>query len=142
MSRRLGREIALKVLFQVDVGGNDPATALRETLDDYTLNENDRQFTSHLISGTLERLPEIDTLIKQYAIDWTLERIANIDRNLLRLAIFEIYHCADIPVSVSINEAIELARKYSTAESGRFINGILGKLTQDNPKTESGGEVE
>lgn len=142
MSRRLGREIALKVLFQVDVGKNDPAAALRDTLTDYSLNENDRQFTVQLITGTLERLPEIDAVIKQYAIDWSLERIANIDRNLLRLAIFEIYHCDDIPVSVSINEAIELARKYSTAESGRFINGILGKLTKDNPAAMPGYGVE
>lgn len=136
MSRRLGREIALKVMFQVDVGKNDPRDALRETLAGYTLNENDRLFAVQLVSGTLERLPEIDAVIKQYAIDWTLERIANIDRNLLRLAIYEIFHCADIPVSVSINEAIELARKYSTAESGRFINGILGKLTKDKLKAE------
>ncbi|MGI5839003.1 MAG: transcription antitermination factor NusB [bacterium] len=139
MSRRLGREIALKVMFQVDVGKNDPTAALDLTLADYNLNENDRQFTTRLVSGTLTRLPEIDAVIKQYAIDWSLERIANIDRNLLRMAIYEIYYCDDIPVSVSINEAIELARKYSTAESGRFINGILGKLTKDNTVSLPGG---
>ncbi len=136
MSRRLGREIALKILFQIDVGKNAPAAALTETLKLYSLSDSDRDFTTRLVNGTVEHLAEIDRVIQQYAIGWTLPRIANIDRNLLRLAIFEIYYLSDIPASVSINEAIELAQLYSTAESGKFVNGILGKLTKDRPKEE------
>jgi len=87
-----------------------------------------RAFAERLVRGTVEHLPEIDTLIRRYALNWELERIALIDRTCLRLALFEMLYCDDIPPVVSINEAVDIAKRYSTAESGKFVNGILDKV--------------
>jgi N utilization substance protein B len=84
-----------------------------------------RLFAEPLIRGTIEHLPEIDALIKKYAKNWELHRIAAVDRNVLRLAIYEMLHREDIPPVVSINEAVDIAKKFSTHDSGKFVNGIL-----------------
>lgn len=87
-----------------------------------------RLFADPLIRGTLEHKEEADALIRQHAQNWELHRIATVDRNILRLAIFEMLHRDDIPPVVSINEAVELAKKFSTQDSGKFVNGILDKI--------------
>lgn len=87
-----------------------------------------RLFAEPLIRGTIEHLAEVDALIKKHAKNWELHRIATVDRNILRLAIYEMLYREDIPPVVSINEAIEIAKKYSTEDSGRFVNGILDKV--------------
>ncbi len=89
------------------------------------------KFAEPLIRGTLAHRPEIDEKIKQYAQNWDLHRMAVVDRNVLRLAIYEMMHRTDIPPVVSINEAVDIAKKYSTDESGRFVNGILDKVKGD-----------
>jgi len=140
MSRRATRELALKVLFQVDVGRADPVRALEYTarqqqqgLDDEggsELTPADISFAAELVRGALDHLPEIDRTISEHAREWSIERMANIDRNVLRLAIYEMTYRDDIPVSVSINEAVELAKKFGTEDSGRFVNGILGNAAR------------
>jgi transcription antitermination protein NusB len=87
-----------------------------------------RLFADPLIRGSLEHREEADALISKYAVNWELHRIAAVDRNILRLAIFEMLHRQDIPPIVSINEAVDLAKKFSTQDSGKFVNGILDKV--------------
>lgn len=88
-------------------------------------------FARDLVEGVVRQRERIDAVIEKYARDWTLERMANVDRNVLRLAICELLFMPDIPPSVTVDEAVELAKKYSTAESGRFVNGILGNLIRN-----------
>ena len=87
-----------------------------------------QKFAEPLIRGVLEHRADLDEIIRKYAENWELHRIANVDRNILRLAIFEMQHRQDIPPVVSINEAVEIAKKFSTQDSGRFVNGILDKV--------------
>ena len=98
------------------------------------------QFAEELARGAWENRAEADAIISKYSAGWTLERMPNADRNLLRLAIYEILHCDVIPQSVSINEAVELAKEYSTQDSAKFINGILGSFAREgeNGKGENG----
>ena len=126
--RRSARELALKVLFQVDVGKLpiDEVLGNAAELDDTEVSE----FAECLVAGAATHREALDEIIARYASGWALDRMANVDRNLLRLALYEILFLDDIPASVSINEAVELGKTYSTAESGRFINGILGNFVR------------
>src|SRR5947207_74318 len=90
-----------------------------------------RLFAEPLIQGTLEHRDELDAIIKKHAINWELHRIAAVDRNILRLAIYEMLYRDDIPPIVSINEAVDIAKKFSTLDSGKFVNGILDKVKGD-----------
>ncbi len=90
-----------------------------------------RLFAEPLIRGTLENRDEADAVIKKHALNWDLHRIAAVDRNILRLAIFEMLHRDDIPPVVSINEAVDIAKKFSTQDSGKFVNGILDKVKSE-----------
>jgi N utilization substance protein B len=89
------------------------------------------QFATELARGTWAEHKELDRIIERYAAGWALDRMPNADRNLLRLALYEVLHRDDIPQSVSINEAVELAKRYSTADSAKFINGILGSFARE-----------
>lgn len=90
-----------------------------------------RAFTEDIITGTLKHLGELDPLLQKVAEKWALSRMASIDRNILRFAAYEILHRKDIPDAVTINEALEIAKKYSTADSASFINGILDKVAKE-----------
>ena len=130
-SRRISRELALRALFQTDVGRVtvEEAVASSDAQGRYSAETLD--FARELALGTAKHRDHIDRLIGKYARDWTLDRMANVDRNVLRLAIFELLYLPDIPPSVTVDEAVELAKKYSTAESGRFVNGILGNMVRN-----------
>lgn len=127
-TRRRAREAALGVLFQMDLGKLSLDDALDTVRgadwapDDWTLVET-------LARGTRAHLAEIDAVIAGVAEHWTLERMATVDRNILRMAIYEMVSTST-PVGVVINEAVELAKQYSTEESGRFVNGLLGRLVR------------
>ncbi len=126
--RTRARQLALEVLYQVDLLG---AGALAEALGDMSDRCEDPQvsaFAASLVRGTLDRVADIDAIIRKVAENWDLARMATVDRNVLRLGAFELLHREDIPPKVSINEAIELAKMYSTAESGTFVNGILDRI--------------
>ncbi len=133
MARRQSRETALKSLFQVDLCKVPVETAFNTVISEFEVESGDEQFASKLLLGAVEHLTAIDEIICRVAIDWDLERMANVDRNILRLALYEIYYCPDIPNIVAVNEAVELAKLYSTEESGKFVNGILGKVVA-NPE--------
>ncbi len=114
-----------------------------EDLGDFlSISSKDRQcqeFALRLITGTKDLRPEIDEILTKVARNWDLKRMATIDRNILRMALFEILYCEDIPPKVSINEAIELGKRFSTANSGSFINGILDRVKNEFIKDLSKG---
>lgn len=130
MNRHFVREEAFKVLFQTDVGRNPWQEVLPRTIKELDLSDNLREFLEQLVKGTIQHLKEIDANIEGLAEGWKLERMANTDRNILRIAIFEIKYMNDIPEGVSVNEAVELAKKYGDDDSGKFVNGILGNLVR------------
>lgn len=131
MSRRIGRKTALQALFQVDVGKVPPERAINHVLTTFEIEKEAGDFAQELLHGTLEKLEEIDGLIRRLAVGWEPSRMANVDRNLLRLAIYEMRYREDVPNNVAINEAIELAKEFSGEEAAKFINGILGNLARE-----------
>lgn len=129
--RRLSREMTLKVLFQIDLVSTNIEEVLKYTLGNGKLSDEVKEFTLLLVKGVMSNLSEIDKAINNHTNNWSLERITNIDRNILRMAIYEILYLKNIPKSVSINEAVELAKKYGTKSSFSFVNGVLGKINKD-----------
>jgi N utilization substance protein B len=134
--RRDNRAAAMQFLYMWDINRDQDLIA---TLDSFFKTQDHPReyyaFAEELIRGALEKLEEIDALIKKLAVNWAFNRIARVDLALLRLAIHELLHRRDIPPVVTINEAIELGKTYSTPDSGRFLNGILDKVkeTLDRP---------
>ncbi|MBX6394930.1 MAG: transcription antitermination factor NusB [Alicyclobacillaceae bacterium] len=133
MRRRAAREKALQALFAVDVGGAAAEEALAQAwnMDEEETPDRskpDPEFARRLLLGTVARRARIDEVLRTYSTGWDLDRMASVDRNLLRLAVYELLYLPDTPVSVVMNEAIELAKKYSTEESGRFVNGVLARI--------------
>lgn len=130
--RRLSREITLKILFQIDLANANMEEALKYAFENNIFAEEVKEFVLLLVEGVVSNLSEIDKIIINYAKNWSLERITNIDRNVLRVAIYEILYLDNVPKNVSINEAIELAKKYGTKSSFSFVNGVLGKIDKDD----------
>jgi len=130
-SRRAARELALNVLYQIDVAHIPPQEALDTAIENTELDGATADFARTLVNGTIENMAKIDEILKRLSVGWELSRQPAVDRNILRMAIFEICYLDYIPASVSINEAVDLAKKYSTAESGRFVNGVLGALVRE-----------
>jgi transcription antitermination factor NusB len=128
--RTRARELALQFLYQMDLRGPD---LLPEAKGFFRAEEEDRgsrEFALQLVEGVAEHKDELDAAIRGVAQNWEITRMAVIDRNVLRMAAFELLHCADIPPKVAINEAIELGKRFSTQNSGAFINGILDKIKE------------
>ena len=127
-SRTLAREAALKGLYQLDLRTEVNDAELDELLDRECPQRDARDYAKHLVKGTRKNLASIDREIEQVAENWDLGRMAAIDRNVLRMAIYEMLHRDDIPAAVAINEAVTIAKKYSTKDSGGFVNGILDQV--------------
>ena len=131
MKRRKAREYALQVLFQLDIRKEKPtATLFKRFWTEYEPDDEVRTFTEEIVKGTYKHLKSINAKILACAKNWTLERMAIVDRNVLRMSAYEILYRVDIPPSVTINEAIELAKKFGTDESGAFVNGILDSVAR------------
>ncbi len=129
--RRVARECALQMLYQLDVGKNSKDEILRT---DWQMNEHPpkvREFAEQLFEGTVQRLKQIDKVIQQHTKNWRLGRMAVVDRNVLRLAVFEFLSGGKTPETVIINEALEIARKFSTQDSAQFVNGILDSIKNE-----------
>jgi transcription antitermination factor NusB len=128
--RTRARELAVKVLYQVDLGGQKtiPETDLDKMLKEACKSEEISAFARELIKGFWENSDTIDQRIEQVSHNWKLDRMAVIDRNIIRLAAYELMFRDDVPALVSINEAIEIAKKFSTRKSGSFVNGVLDSL--------------
>jgi transcription antitermination factor NusB len=136
--RTKAREIAVQFLYQLDVRGDEITDELDDFVRAETSDAETRAFAVRLVTGTRRMREEADRRLRAVARNWDLERMAIIDRNILRMAIFELLQCPDIPPKVTINEAIELGKRYSTANSGAFINGILDRvrIEQESGETE------
>ena len=131
MKRRKAREYALQLLFRVDFTENSIARKdFEEFLEDKSEAPEVVHFAENLVRGTIEHISEIDQMIAGVAENWMLDRIAAVDRNILRVAAYEILYKKDIPPAVSINEALEIAKKFSSKEAASFLNGILDRLAK------------
>ncbi len=130
-TRRKARELGVQLLYQYDLGKMDPDEAMSLFWEHFPANLEIRDFCRQLVLGTLDRLALIDELLGEASENWSLHRMSVVDRNILRLATYELLDRSDIPPSVSLNEAIEIAKKFGTAESGRFINGVLDRIHRE-----------
>lgn len=124
-ARRKARELALQMLFEYDVTGTAPADMFQRSEDLKKAPEGIRDFTKRLVAGTLEHRDALDAMISRQADNWRLMRMPIVDRNILRMALFELLHEPETPRPVVIDEALEIAKRFSTPRSSQFINGIL-----------------
>ena len=138
-TRRMARELALQALFSVEIGHREPSEVLEETFAHAGSNSAQRIFIKDLVFGTLEHAGESDKTVEPLLQGWTIERLPTIDRLLLRMSLFEFHHRPETPRPVIINEAVELAKKFSTEDSGRFVNGVLSSATA-SPRAQGNGK--
>ena len=138
--RTRARELAMQAIYQLDVQG----TGLLESIEQFFLeNESDdfaRRLASDFTNGTWKNLSTCDELIAACAIKWQLARLSAVDRSIIRLAVYQLRFCGDIPPAVVINEALELAKKFSTDRSASFVNGVLDAVSKKLVSRDTGGE--
>lgn len=135
MRRRRAREYALQILFQIDFKGREVSSNdFEDFWSDKDEIEDVKKFAEDIVKGTIKNLDEIDSKLEKAAENWVLKRMAAVDRNILRFAAYEILYRKDIPSAVTINEAIEIAKKFSSSESAPFINGLLDRLAKEAGK--------
>ncbi len=130
-NRHLARTLAMQSLFLWDFHGKtekDFAKLRKEIFSNFAPNFDDNGFVESLIKGVIKHLPEIDKYIIKYATEWPLEQITTVDRNILRIGVYELIFDDKIPARVAINEAIEIAKAFGGASSGKFVNGVLGAI--------------
>lgn len=130
MARKTARQVAMQLIYQYELGGDGVGSTIEESMEKPDLNAEDMAYIQAILDGSEQKKEELDEQIAKYAVGWSLERIAKVDLSILRLALFEVLYRKDIPESVSINEAIDLAHMYSTPEAASFINGILGSVSR------------
>ncbi|NSW91355.1 MAG: transcription antitermination factor NusB [Firmicutes bacterium] len=128
MGRRASREVAMKLVYQTEIQKEDREWQINYALESKSFSSKDSQYIRDIVYGVLNNIEKIDELIEKHAIGWKLNRISKVDLSILRVGIYEILFREDIPYNVSVNEAVEMAKKFSTKESGSFINGILSKI--------------
>lgn len=129
MARSSAREAAMQLVFEHIFGGDGGQSTLGAMIE-YTPNAHDDAYIARVTQGVFDNQEEIDAHIRDFLQGWTIDRLSRVDLSILRLAVYELTHCEDIPSAVTINEAVELARKFSTPEAGGFINGVLGNLNR------------
>ena len=127
--RRKSREFALQILYQIDLSRENVRDALELFWQNFQVSEGDREFSDKLVLGVCRHKEKIDRAIEEYSANWSLKRMSKVDRNVLRLAIFELFYCHDIPPKVTLNEAVDLGKKFGSEKSGSFINGILDSIS-------------
>jgi N utilization substance protein B len=129
--RRRSREFALQVLYQLEITKQGALQAMVQLRENFSPEEGEDEFAKRIVLGVTEHRQEIDRLIEERSENWRLNRMTIIDRNILRIAIFELLYCDDIPPKVTLNEAIDLGKRYGSEESGSFINGILDRIQNE-----------
>ena len=127
-TRRKARELAVQLLYQHDLGKAEAEEGMRLFWEYFPVDMEAREFCTQLVLGTLDRLLAIDELLSEASENWSLNRMSVVDRNILRLATYELLDRPEIPPSVSLNEAIEIAKKYSSPDAAVFINGVLDRV--------------
>ena len=136
MSRKLSREFAMRLIYQMEIQKEDREEQLDTAIEDseIKLSEKDTQYICDVVRGVFSNLDEMDDIIERNAKGWKLQRISRVDLSILRLCIYEILHRDDIPLNVSINEAVELAKKYGAEDSSAFVNGIMSNVIPPDNK--------
>jgi len=129
-NRRRDRELALQLLFSIDINAISIENAIKNFALHFTKKEIS-PFFLQLVKGITNSYLTIDTIIEKTSKNWTINRMSGIDRNILRIGVYELLYCEDIPAKVTINEAIDISKKFGTYESGAFINGILDKINKE-----------
>jgi len=127
-NRRKARELVIQILFHMEFNPGDPDEIFDLVCENFNSSRSIRTFSRRLVRGVRENIEHLDKLIRQSSKNWRLERMSIVDRSILRLAAYEILFMEDIPYKVSIDEAVELGKKYGTEESGAFINGVLDNI--------------
>jgi transcription antitermination protein NusB len=126
--RRKGRELALQALYQIEITGDASAAAVDLFLSHFEGSAQAKEFARRLVSGVVSQRPDIDHLIDECTENWKLARMAKVDLLILRISAYELIFCPDIPLSVSLDEAIEMGKRFGSGDSGSFINGVLDQL--------------
>ncbi|MFA6078870.1 MAG: transcription antitermination factor NusB [Candidatus Omnitrophota bacterium] len=133
--RTKARECALQILYAIDITNDDPGHCIKTYWGHYDdIEEDVKDFANALVMGVSKNRPAIDKILTAHATNWQLNRMAVIDRNILRFATFELLFSNDIPPKVSINEAIDIAKKFGDKDSGKFVNGILDNINKTERK--------
>ena len=132
--RHSGREAAVKILYSMEMSGEEPEPAIENYWVNHSGSAKYRDFTGQLVKGVCENRERIDGMIGAASKNWPMERMPEVDRSITRLAVYELISCNEVPASVAINEAVELAKQYAGKESAAFINGILGKIREESKK--------
>lgn len=132
--RRRARELAMEALYRIEIAEDEPEYVLEDLFHANPVDPETKDFAKSLVLETVTNQEKIDQLISETAKNWDLERIAIIDKNILRFAIAELLYFTDIPMKVTIDEAIEIAKKFSTPDSSRFVNGILDRIAKSHPQ--------
>jgi N utilization substance protein B len=127
----------MEALYRIEIAEDSPELVLEDLFSVNPVDEETQGFAQSLVVETVRNQAQIDSLISETAKNWDLERIAIIDKNILRFAIAELLYFPDIPMKVTIDEAIEIAKKFSTPDSSRFVNGILDKIAKSHPQASS-----
>jgi len=139
--RREARECAVQILFQLDLNPGCLDGIFNDFWTHARADDSARRFAEELVKGVRENLDTIDASVRKYAEHWDIGRMRVVDRNVIRLAVYEMFFRQDIPPVVSINEAVDIAKYFSDSKSGRFVNGILdrARLDLDRPARSAGG---
>lgn len=140
--RRKSRELALQILFSMSDPDEKCCASMQEYFSAIDAPGEAREFCLTLVSGVLEHKREIDARIADVSSNWKLSRMGRVDLNVIRIAIFELFYREDIPPRVSINEAVDIGKKYGTEKSGAFVNGILDSIYHGTPEEASGAEID
>ncbi|MBM4142267.1 MAG: transcription antitermination factor NusB [Lentisphaerae bacterium] len=130
-TRRQNRECAVQLLFQLDMNPAEPDKAFPAFWAERRADPEARQFTEDLVRGVLQNLPQVDEMLTRCTEHWQIGRMGTVERSVLRLALYEMLFRRDIPAVVSINEAVDIAKYFSSSESGRFVNGILDRARKE-----------
>ena len=139
--RRKSRELAVQALFYMDISKNDSQETVELFCDNFVHSKNAVPFLLELVNGVIDYRSKIDYIIERFSSNWKIGRMSCVDRNIIRLAVYELLFCDNIPSKVSINEAIDVGKKFGTEESGAFINGILDSIRIALEKEEINIEV-
>ncbi len=130
--RRKGRELALQALYQIEITGDSSIAAVDLFLQHFEGGAKAKEFARRLVSGVVSQRPDLDRLIEQATENWKLTRLAKVEHELLRLAAYEVVFCPDIPVPVSLDEAVEIAKRFASEDSAGFINGVLDHIAKSS----------
>jgi N utilization substance protein B len=133
-NRHKAREFSLQLLFALDFNPQDIRQTIGMFWSDLSVPEEVRDFSDELVRGVYARLEEIDDMLSRYSENWTIDRMTGVDRNILRMAIYELLYRPEIPKNVTINEAVEIGKKFGSEDSGAFVNGILDRIARDTGK--------